>query len=142
MKTSLTLLASMSACALFASATASATTTEEAACGKARAEARTECIQFMKTHTWDDSASNWVLKPGVRPPEGVASRDEIKGERDKFIAANHWNDAKGAWEPRSGKPVKEPITCTREEVKADCAAFMKTHRYDDVKGAYVPKNAK
>jgi hypothetical protein len=144
MRISLPFVATLGVCAALASGTAFAQTPEEVACAKTRAEVKADCIQFLKTHRWDEGAGNWVLKTGVRPPEGVKSREEIKAERDKFLAVNRWNDGKTAWEPIPGKArdlSKEPLGCdlTRADVKKDCAQFMKTHRFDEGLGIYVKK---
>ena len=144
MRTNLPFVATLGVCAVLASGTALAQLPEEIACTKTRAEVKSDCIQFMKTHRWDEGASNWVLKTGVRPPEGVKSREEVKAERDKFLAANRWNDGKTAWEAIPGKPrdmSQEPLGCemTRAEVKKDCVQFLKTHRFDEGMGAYVKK---
>jgi hypothetical protein len=120
---------------------------EELACAKSRAEVKADCIQFMKTHRWDDGASNWVLKSGaksdVRPPEGVVTREQVRADRNAFLATHTWNDGKTMWVAIPGKArdvASEPLECaqTRAEVQKDCAAFLKTHRFDEGKGAYVP----
>lgn len=144
MRNSLPLVASLGVCVALVGGTASAQTPEELACAKSRAEVRAECVQFLKTHVWDDGAGTYVLKSGVRPPEGVKSRDEIRMERNKFLATNRWNDAKSMWEPVSGKPrdvAGEPLECekTRSEVQKDCNAFLKTYRWDDARSMYVKK---
>jgi len=143
MRKSLPLIASLGMCVALVGGTAYAQTPEELACAKTRAEVRGECVQFLKTHVWNDGAGTYVLKQGVSPPEGVATRAQILAERNKFLAANRWNDGKAMWEPIAGKPrdvSAMPAECTlsRGEMQKDCNAFMKTHRWDDAKGAYVP----
>lgn len=117
-------------------------TPEELACAKTRAEVRSDCVQFMKTHTWNEGLGNWVLKSGARPPEGVVSREQVRAERNAFLAAHTWNDGKSMWVPLPTKRdvANEPLACsqTRADVQKDCQAFLKTHRFDDGMGAYVP----
>ena len=142
MKISLPLVATLGVCAALVGGTASAQSPEELACAKTRAEVRNDCVQFMKTHRWDDGLGTYVLKEGAAVPEGVKTRAQIVAERNKFLASNRWNDAKSMWEPIPGKPrdvASEPLECkqTRAEIQKDCAAFMKTHRWDDATGTYV-----
>jgi hypothetical protein len=142
MKNSLPLVASLGVCVALVGGTAFAQTPEELACAKTRAEVRGDCVQFLKTHVWSDGANTYVLKSGVRPPEGVKAREEVIAERNKFLSANRWNDGKSMWEPIPGKPRDvggQPMSCeqTRADVQKDCEAFLKTHRYDDGKGSYV-----
>lgn len=142
MKRSLPFVATLGVCVALTGGLASAQTPEELACAKTRAEVRADCVQFLKTHRWDDGAGTYVLKSEAKVPEGVKTRDEVRMERNKFLAANRWNEAKGAWEPIPGKPrdvAAEPLSCdmTRAEVKADCRAFLKTHRFDEGTGTFV-----
>jgi hypothetical protein len=151
MRISLPIIASLGVFAALVGSSAGAQvplSAEEQACAKSRAEVKADCINFMKTHKWDDGASNWVLKSGaksdVRPPQGVVTREQVRAERNKFLAAHRWNDGKSMWEPIPGQGrdvSKEPLECaqTRAEVQKDCMAFLKTHRFDEGKGAYVPK---
>lgn len=143
MKTSLPLVATLGVCAALVGGMASAQTPEELACAKTRAEVRADCIQFLKTHQWNDGLGTYVLKQGAAVPEGVPSRTQIVAERNKFLAANRWNDGKGMWEPIPGKPrdvAADALECKvmRGDVQKDCVAFLKTHRWDDGKAMYVP----
>jgi hypothetical protein len=104
-------------------------------CAKTRAEVKKECVDFMSTHTWDEGISNYVLKPGAKTPEGVMTREEVKGERDKFFRNNRWNAAAEKWEPL--KAPRDIAKLSREEVRKETAAFMKTHRWDEGTNAYV-----
>jgi hypothetical protein len=142
MKISLPLVASLGVCMALVGGAASAQTPEELACAKTRAEVRNDCVQFLKTHRWDDGLNTYVLKEGAAVPEGVKTRAQITAERNKFLASNRWNDGKSAWEPIAGKPrdvSAEPLECakTRAEIQKDCAAFLKTHRWDDGTSTYV-----
>jgi len=142
MKNSLPLVASLGLCVALVGGTASAQTPEELACAKTRAEVRNDCVQYLKTHVWNDGLGTYVLKQGASAPEGVPTRAQIVGERNKFLAANRWNDGKGMWEPIPGKPrdvAAEPLECkqVRADIQKDCTAFLKTHRWDEGKGTYV-----
>lgn len=142
MSLSLPRVASVGICAAVAGGTVSAQSPEELACAKTRAEVRNECVQFMKTHTWNDGLGAYVLKQGAPVPEGVKTLAQIVAERNAFLASNRWNDVKSAWEPITGKPrdvASEPLDCkmTRADVQKDCVAFMKTHRWDEATGTYV-----
>lgn len=150
MRISLPIIASLGAFAALMGSSAVAQvpqSPEDLACAKSRAEVKADCINFMKTHRWDDGASNWVLKSGaksdVKPPAGVVTREQVRAERNKFLAAHRWNDGKSMWEPIPGKGrdvSQEPAECaqTRAEIQKDCQAYLKTHRFDEGKGAYVP----
>ena len=142
MKNSLPIVASLGICFALVGGMASAQTPEELACAKTRAEVKGECVQFLKTHVWNEGLGTYVLKSGVNPPEGVKTRQQIVAERNKFLAANRWDDGKTMWVPIAGKPrdvANEPLECakTRPEVQKDCNAFLKTHRWDDGASTYV-----
>ena len=144
MKLSLPLVASLGVCVALAGGAVSAQTPEELACAKTRAEVRTSCVQFLKTHRWDDGASTYVLKEGAPVPEGVKTRAQIVSERNAFLSSHTYNDAKSMWEPIPGKGrdvAAEPMECakTRADVQKDCNAFLKTYRWDDGKAMYVKK---
>jgi hypothetical protein len=143
MKNSLPLVASLGMCVALVGGTAMAQSPEELACAKTRAEVRNDCVQFLKTHVWNDGLGTYVLKEGAAPPEGVKTRAQVVAERNQFLAANKWDDGKSAWVPIAGKPrdtSNEPLECTktRAEIQKDCVQFLKTHRFDEGKGAYVP----
>ena len=144
MRTSLPIAAVLGACLAFGVGSASAQ--EDAlVCAKTRAEVKADCNQFMKTHTWDDGKSEWVMKSGgkaaAKTPEGVPTRAQIRAERNKFLASNRWDDGKSMWVPiATPRDVGGDLACdkTRGEVQADCKAFMKTHRFDEGRATYVP----
>ncbi|MBL8343460.1 MAG: hypothetical protein JNL30_18470 [Rubrivivax sp.] len=120
----------LAAGAAFAQASADPT------CPRTRAEVRSECIAFLKTHAWDEQVGNYVLKSGAKPPEGVFTREEIRAERDKFMRVNRWDESKGAWVPLKGAP-RDISKLSRAEVQKETAAFMRTHRFDELTGTYV-----
>ena len=142
MKNSLPIVASLGICFALVGGMASAQTPEELACAKTRAEVKGDCVQFLKTHVWNEGLGTYVLKPGVNPPEGVKTRADVVAERNKFLAANRWDDGKTMWVPIAGKPrdmANEPLECknVRADVQKDCNAFLKTHRWDDGASTYV-----
>lgn len=146
MRISLPIAASLGVCAALVGSGVNAQvpqSPEDLACVKTRAEVKADCVQFMKTHTWNEGLGNWVLKTGARPPEGVVTREQVRAERNAFLATHTWNDGKSMWVPIPGKArdvASEPLACsqTRADVQKDCQAFLKTHRFDEGKGAYVP----
>jgi len=142
MKLCLPIVATLGVCAALVGGTVSAQTPEELACAKTRAEVRADCVQFMKTHVWNDGMGTYVLKQGAAVPEGVKSRADITAERNKFLASNRWDDGKGMFVPIAGKPrdvAAEPLECknVRADVQKDCNAFLKTHRWDEGASTYV-----
>ena len=122
-------------CGALVGSLAMAQAPEEQACMKTRAEVKKECVDFMKTHTWDEGSSNYVLKAGVKTPEGVMTREEVKAERDKFFRTHRWNAAQEKWEA-IGAP-RDVSKLTRAQVRAETAAFLKTHRWDEASSSYV-----
>ncbi len=114
--------------------------TQAATCERTRAEVRDECIQFMRTHRWDESKGDYVSrvtgKAASDLPEGVKSRAEVRAERDAFLKAHRWNDRKGMWEPLAGEP-RDLVTRSRAEVRQETEAFMRTHRWDEETESYV-----
>lgn len=142
MKLSLPIVALLGVCAALAGGTVSAQSPEELACAKTRAEVRGDCVQFMKTHVWNEGMGTYVLKQGATVPEGVKTRAQITAERNTFLASHRWNDGKSMWEPIAGKPrdvASEPLECknVRADVQKDCVAFLKTHRWDEGASTYV-----
>lgn len=103
---------------------------------RTRTEVRMERSEFLKTHQWDEGISNWVLRPGVKEPQGIKSRAEIRSERDAFLRTNRWNATESRWEPLADKP-RDLSTLSRDEMRKETQAFMKTHRWDEEKNAYV-----
>lgn len=140
MKTKQWLPIVLAGCGLLASGMAQAQGASDQSCSKTRAEVKKECMDFMATHVWDEGISNYVLKSGAKTPEGVATRDQIKAERDKFFRENRWNAAAEKWEPV--KAPRDTAKLSREEVRKETAAFMKTHRWDEASGSYVETKAK
>jgi len=139
MKRSLPFIVSLGACIALTGGLASGQASEELACEKTRAEVKAECVQFLKTHRWNEGLGTYVLREGTRPPEGVRTREEVIAERDAFLSTHRYNNAKSMWEPIPGKArvVSTTEGCTRAEIAADCAAFMKTHKWNEGMSKYV-----
>jgi hypothetical protein len=147
MNLNLTIAAALGACLAFGTGVAGAQPTpEELACAPARADVRSDCVNFMKTHTWNEGKGEWTDKAtgkaAARTPEGVKTTAQIRAERNKFLASNKWDEGRSMWVPISGKgrDIGSDLSCdqTRAEVQADCNAFMRTHRFDEGKATYVP----
>lgn len=104
----------------------------------ARAQVKMETAEFVKTHRWDETAANWVLKSGVEPPAGVKTRAEIKAESVQFLRDNRWDDSTSSWISLKGKP-RELSTLTRAQLRAETNQFIRTHRFDEVTATWVDK---
>lgn len=127
--------------ALLVPSMAPAQTADAQECPRTRAEVRAECAAFLKLHSWDEASSNWVLKSGVQPPEGVTTRAQIRAEREKFLRSNRWNGALSRWEPIKGEP-RNISKLSRAEVRAETRAFMRTHVWDEGSGTYLERKTK
>jgi hypothetical protein len=128
-----------------AHALAQAAGAADGTCPRTRAEVRAECIEFLRTHQWDEGAGNYVLKPGMKgparstPPEGVKSRAEVRAERDKFLRAHRWNEAASEWVPIAGTP-RDLSTLSRAQMRKEMRAFVRTHRWDEGSESYVERS--
>lgn len=131
----------LASCGALMGSVALAQDAADQSCAKTRAEVKKECIDFKKTHEWDEGMSNYVLKRGVKPPEGVMTREEVKAERDKFFRTHKWNPSAEKWEPIGGEP-RDVSKLTREQVRKETIAFMKTHRWDEGTSSYVETKKK
>jgi hypothetical protein len=103
-----------------------------------RAAVKMDAAEFRRTHRWDVTAENWVLKADFEPPHGVKSRAEVKAETVQFLRLNRWDEATGNWIPLKAKP-RETSTMTRAQVRAETIAIVRTHDFDDVTGTWVAK---
>ena len=104
-----------------------------------RAQVRMERDEFIKTHHYDDIASNWVLNSGVEPPSGMKTRAEIRAERDEFLRNNHYDTRTDNWVPLKTNP-RNLATLSRAQMRNEMAAFLRTHRWDDLTGAWVAQS--
>lgn len=102
-----------------------------------REQVKMERDEFLKTHRWDYTTDNWVLKAGVEPPVGMKSRAEIIAERDEFLRNHRWDQTKDSWIPLD--TPKNMSTQTRAQVKADTARFLSTHEWNDHRGVWIEK---
>lgn len=116
-------------------------------CARTRAEVKAECLEFMRTHQWDEGAGNYVLRPGMKgpaaanPPEGVRTRAEVRAERDKFLQANRWDEASSAWVPIAGTP-RDLSSISSAQMHKEMKAFVRSYRWDEASDAYVERSPK
>ena len=102
-----------------------------------REQVKMERNEFLKTHRWDYTTDNWVLKSGVEPPMGMKSRAEVIAERDEFLRTHRWDLASDSWLPM--EPPKNMSMLTRAQVKADTEKFLSTHEWNDHREVWVEK---
>ena len=137
-----TLILTVSGLALFGGAYAQ--DGSKLACERTRAEVRSECVDFLQKHRWDEVGGDYVLKStgkpvaGLVPPEGVKTRQQIRADRDAYLRAYRWNDATSSWEPL-GKAPREVSKLSRADMRKETMAFLKTHEWDDAQGGYVDR---
>jgi hypothetical protein len=106
-----------------------------------REQVKMERDEFLKTHRWDYSTDNWVLKAGVEAPAGMKSRAEIKAERDEFLRMNRYDIGSDSWVPKS-ETSKNTSTLTRAQVKEETRQFLRTHRWDPVSDSWVEQDSR
>ena len=97
---------------------------------KTRAQVRIDRDEFMRTHTWDSSIDNWVLKHEFEAPEGHMSRAEVVAERERFLKVHRWDSTEGKWVPLGTQP-RELSALSRDQVKRETIEFMRTHEWDN-----------
>lgn len=103
-----------------------------------RAQVKMDRDTFLAMARWDESAGSWVLKDGMKMPEGVATREEIKAMRDKFLMSHTWSESESKYIPVKGAP-REMSKLTREQVKEETTRFLSMYRYDESSSTYVSK---
>lgn len=119
----------------------------DASCPRTRAEVRAECVEFLRTHRWDEGAGGYVPLAGskgqatVAPPEGVKTRAEVRAERDAFLRSHRWIEASSTWEPVDGAPRKLS-TLSRAQLRKEMRAFVRSYTWDEATQSYVPRQAK
>lgn len=105
---------------------------------KTRAQVRIERNEFMRTHTWDASVDNWVLKHEFEAPEGHMTRAEVIAERNRFLKTHRWDSADEKWIPLRTQP-RELSALSRDEVRRETLEFVRTHEWDNVDGVWREK---
>jgi hypothetical protein len=66
----------------------------------------------------------------------VASREEIKAMRDKFLSMNTWDELNGRYVPVKGAP-RDMSKLTREEVKKETEQHLKMYRFVEASSTWV-----
>lgn len=114
------------------------TTDAKMAKPETRAQVKMERDEFLKSHRYDNVASQWVLKDGMEPPTGIKSRAEIKAMRDTFLSNNRWNETASRWTPITAGP-RDMSKMTSQQVRNETQRFTRTHRFDELSGTWVEK---
>lgn len=94
---------------------------------------------FLSMFNFNDITSQWELKSGMMPPQGVMSREEVIAMRDEFLSMNVWNTTTSEFEPIKGGKPRTMSSLTREQVQRETAMFLKMYRFDEVSGKFVSK---
>jgi len=68
------------------------------------------------------------------------SREQVKMERDAFLALMRWDELTGMWVLKSGMEPPKGVM-SRAEVIAMRDQFLRMHVYDDTVGTWVPAKA-
>jgi hypothetical protein len=97
---------------------------------------------FLSMFHWNEITSEWVLKSGMAPPQGVKSREEVIAMRDEFLSMNVWNDETTQFDPIKGGKPRAMSSLTREQVQRETTMFLMTHRYDENGSKWVNKVSK
>lgn len=97
---------------------------------------------FLSMFKWNEITSEWVLKSGMAPPQGVKSREEVIAMRDEFLSMNVWNDDTSQFDPIKGGKPRNMSSLTREQVQRETTMFFMTHRYDENSSKWVNKLSK
>ena len=66
-----------------------------------------------------------------------ATREQVKMERDAFLALMRWDELTGMWVLKSGMEPPRGVM-SRAEVLAMRDQFLRMNVYDDTVGAWVP----
>lgn len=82
-----------------------------------------------------------VLTASVAPAHAQGlSREQVKMDRDSFLALMRWDELTGMWVLKSGiEPPKGVLS--RAEVLAMRDQFLRMNVYDDSVGSWVPLKA-
>lgn len=92
---------------------------------------------FLSMYNWSETASNWVLKSGMAPPQGVKTRQEIVMMRDEFLSMHVWSETMSDWLPVKGGKPRDMSTLTREQARFEGAMFNMTHRFDETSSQWI-----
>ncbi len=125
----------VSAVLIAISSTVYAQTTGKPAASATRAEVRMERDEFLKTHKYDDTNSEWT--PNL-PFKSEYSRADVKMARDKFLSTNRWDEANDDFTPMVETP-RNMSTVSPEVRKMETMQFMRTHMWDNASSAWVKK---
>lgn len=104
-----------------------------------REQVKRERDEFIRTHRYDTTTDNWVLRAGMEPPSGVKTRAEVKAERDEFMRMHRYDQTSDAWV--SSETPRNMSTMTRAQVREETRQFLRTHEWDDKASAWIPKKA-
>lgn len=94
---------------------------------------------FLSMFDFNDATSQWELKSGMAPPQGVMSREEIIAMRDEFLSMNVYNNTTSQFEPVKGGKPRNMSSLTREQVQRESAMFLMMYRFDDSSSKWVSK---
>lgn len=100
-----------------------------------REEVKRDRDEFIRTHRWDEEASDWVPKDGKAPATSMKSRAQVKTERNEFLRNNKYDMNNDAWMALKGP--RSMSTMSRDDVKSETREFLRTHRWDDKASKWV-----
>lgn len=94
---------------------------------------------FLSMFNWNEITSQWVLKSGMMPPQGVKSREEVIAMRDEFLSMNVWNENTSDFEPIKGGKPRNMSSLSREQVQREATMFLMMYRFDENSSKWVSK---
>jgi hypothetical protein len=97
---------------------------------------------FLSMFNWNEITSQWVLKSGMAPPQGVKSREEVIAMRDEFLSMNVWNENTSDFEPVKGGKPRNMSSLSREQVQREATMFLMMYRFDENSSKWVSKLGK
>jgi hypothetical protein len=97
---------------------------------------------FLSMFNWNEITSQWVLKSGMAPPQGVKSREEVIAMRDEFLSMNVFNETTSDFEPIKGGKPRNMSSLTREQVQREATMFAMMYRFDENGSKWVSKISK
>ncbi len=117
------------------SSTVCAQTTSKPSTPATRAEVRMERDEFLKTHKYDETNSDWT--PNT-PFKSEYSRADVKVARDKFLSTHRWDEANDDFTPMV-ETRRNMSTVSPEVRKMETMQFVRTHMWDNASSAWVKK---